>query len=214
MVARLSLGVLAALVLALSLFASPVHADIAASIPDGCVVVDITTLPPTTCSFTSLGSDPVEVLLLGNGTVSVTTTSGGACTNLLLSSTNVLTPLFPLGGCNYTVSMTGAGTAAVVDPNASQWGECAGLTGSCSYDNVLGTGVAFAEAVVAVPSTLTLNISDDTSGTPVLVKTCNASGVASLTAECTYAETPSHFYLVNATVSSATAAGPIVIAAG
>jgi hypothetical protein len=218
---RTALGFFVALVSIVS-SGAVARADVAEGYPGGCMVVDLVRITPTTCEFTSLGSDTLEVGFIGTGSYSITTSQAG-CTNLETAQASVLSVEFPLGNCVYTVGMTQRGAVAVVDPNFSS--VCLDVQGMgpnhpCVYDAIGTQGTAVAEVIAGTTfTTVSVAVSDVTSGFPgtplVLPPSCTSSGIASVTVGCLYPETQDHAYEVTTTVSpSPPVAGPLLVATG
>jgi len=117
---------------------------------------------PSTCQFIGVSSQPVDALFAGTGTFTIRPDSGSCdpsgAGDVGPAPAGLYHPV-PIGACGYTVTVQGAGTVTVVDPNVRFWGQCEG-TSSCDHDALQGPGTVVGELVSTQQATLTLTVYD------------------------------------------------------
>jgi hypothetical protein len=177
------------------------HAEAGEGFPGGCAIA-FAAASPSSCTYVSIGSDPVQVVFEGSGTVSV---SGCAAGDLAPSPPGTYVTGPQSAGCTYAVAISGMGIAVAVNEQAADFGECAdasdgfvlGDSADCFYDAVTTSGDAVGEAISTLPAEVDIVVKDTSGGGTVA--SCTATGTGSIKVTCPYPETFGHQYEVSAT---------------
>jgi hypothetical protein len=214
----------------------PAGADFSQSAPGGCTVV-VTTLPPTSCDFVNLASDHEQIVVAGvSATVADVTPS--------LPCSRYVTTTFPtgrsldaneIGGCEYSLTLNGAGVASASDISLIGWGSCAAVNPgpgpitpgapnssmTCDYLAILTNGIASnsglgigAIVTTTLSSAIRIEVDDGTFGSLVKVTSCTASGAPIVSNACNFQEKTGHHYFVTTTLTAGTAQALAAVGVG
>jgi len=152
----------------------------------GCVAAQVTL--PDTCSYTSLGSDRMELVFEGTAGSTASISGCGGTSGPFTPSTNPQPITGETGGSLCTVSIIGSGVAVVTDDNPFLAAPCVGFgtgtpgTPSCTYTAVSPLGVAAAELVDASQVSAGITVRDLTLGT--VLDTCASNNFGNDTVVC------------------------------